>query len=110
VTPPYGGEKRRPDRIVGTGHQQEATPHRQLLAAAELERLAEYHQRARTHLWLVLLTHKATDAMLDGYDDPADMPILDVDSMVGLPALVCYICETAYQPRLRHRRCPGEPS
>lgn len=109
MTPPYG-EKARPNAIIGTGHTQEATPHRQARAADELERLADYHQKAQTHLWLVLLTHKATDAMLDGYDDPADMPILDVDSMVGMPALVCYICEVAYEPRLRRRRCPGEPS
>lgn len=97
-------------RVIGTGMTQEATPHRQEHAQDELTALAVYHQKAATHLWLVVLTHRATDTMLDGFDDPADMPILDVDSMLGRPVLACYLCEVAYEPRLRHRKCPGDPT
>lgn len=100
----------RPNRIVGSGDFQEATPHRQALAQEELDRLYEYHVAAQTHLWLVVLTHRATDAILDGYEDPADVPILDVDSLIGQPVVACYVCEVAYEPRLRRRRCPGDPT
>jgi hypothetical protein len=30
-------------------------------------------------------------------------------NLVGIPALVCYVCELAYTPRDRRRKCTGDP-
>jgi len=98
--------------LTSTGVRQEANPTRQMAAGDELDRLEAYAVKSRTHLWLIMLTHKANEAFLDQYDnpDPAAMPLLDLDTMVGRPALLCYVCEEPYSSRLRRRRCPGEPA
>lgn len=99
-------------RWVGTGQTQEANPTRQIAAADRLDALTDYATKSETHLWLVLITHHASDAMLDAFDspDPTHLPLLDVESMVGMPATVCMVCEQVYEPRLRRRKCPGDPS
>lgn len=98
----------------GTGERQHASPHRIEGSMAELGRLETYHTKAQTHLWVLMLTHRATDVLLDQMDaqeqDASVTPILDVDTMLGQPGLICYICEASYEPRLRRRKCPGEPA
>lgn len=94
----------------GTGHQQEATPHRQQLAEDTLEREYAYAVAAGVHLWVVTVAHKATEQLLDAYDGRTDAPpMLDVDTLLMRPALGCYVCEQPYDQRARRRRCPGEP-
>lgn len=97
--------------MVGTGDLQELNPHRQQYARTRLDEAESYARASETHMWLVILTHKGTDAMLDAFDspDPAAMPILDVDTMMGSPAIACFVCEAIYEPRLRRRKCPGDP-
>lgn len=99
-------------RWVGMGDQQEATPHRLEQATTRLEREQATAVKSQAHLWLVLLTHKASDAMLDAFadPDPANVPILDLDTLMGQPAVVCYVCEQPFTQRDRLRRCPGERS
>lgn len=99
-------------RMFGTGIHQEVTPRRQEVAMDALERDRAYHEKAGTHLWIVVVVHRASDGLLDGVDDPdrADLRLIDADTMAGPPAVACFICEQAYEPRLRRRRCPGESS
>lgn len=96
--------------LVGTGHQQEATPHRQDQASDRLASLYTTAVKSETHLWLVILTHVASPTMLDSADgEPVKAGLLDLDTMVGVPAVACYVCETGYEPRLRRRKCAGDP-
>lgn len=34
---------------------------------------------------------------------------LDLENMLTDPAIGCFICEQEYEPRMRMRKCPGEP-
>lgn len=98
-------------KLIGSGITQEVTPHRQTVARTQLEADEEYAKKAGVHLWIVILTHRATDRLLDTQDGSStDLPILDVDTLTAPPYVGCYVCETPYEPRLRRRRCPGEPS
>lgn len=94
---------------VGSGVQQEVTGHRQLLAEKRLEEAYDYATKSETHLWVVTLAHHATDGTLDVVDGKDGTPLLDADTMLMRPAIGCYVCEQAYAPPLRRRRCPGEP-
>lgn len=97
-------------KLLGLGQMQEATPHRQEIGRDRLTAEAEYAEKAHTHLWIVIVTHKASDQVLDQHDGvSADLPILDVDTLLGPPYVGCFVCETPYEPRLRHRKCAGEP-
>lgn len=100
-------------RLTDTGMAMEVTPARQASAGTALEAAEDYARKSQTHLWLLLITYKVPDAFLDAQDGlkPKDDPtaILDPDAILGVPALVCYLCEQPYDRRLRHRRCPGEP-
>lgn len=97
---------------TGTGVQQEATPHRQLAGRARHDRLYAEALATHSHLWQVFVQHLASDTMLDARDGvAADGPgYLDVDTLLGPPMIVCYVCEQPYSPELRRARCPGEPS
>lgn len=89
----------------------------QHVPAARLEATEEkfgaaysYAVASRTHLWVVTLAHQATDVLLDSLEGKADgPPMLDTDTLLTKPAVGCYVCEQSYAPRLRLRRCPGEP-
>lgn len=94
-----------------TGMTQEFTPHRQESAGHRLDDLYDYATKARTHLWIVMVTHLAGETVLDHQDGrTTQVATLDVESAVGRPVIACYVCEVAYQPRLRRRRCPGDPA
>lgn len=99
-----------PDREwTGLGDQQEITTHRQLLAETKFDAAYAYAVRAGTHLWVITLLHQATDGTLDAFDGKDGTPLLDADTLLMRPAVGCYVCEESYDPRLRRRRCPGEP-
>lgn len=96
---------------VGLGHMQEVTGDRQQFAAEDFDRRLAYAQKSETHLWIVTLVHYASDVLLDLYDNPGTgMPMLDVDTLSQPPLVGCYVCEQSYDPRLRRRKCPGDPS
>lgn len=98
-------------RFVGLGEQQEVNAARQTSMMSRLDEETTYHEKAQTHLWVVFITHKAGDQILDAFDGSSgDLPLLDADTMLGQPAFLCYICEQAYEPRLRRRKCPGNPA
>jgi hypothetical protein len=100
-----------PDREWrGIGDRQEVTPDRQLKAEEQLERDLDYAVKSETHLWIVTMAHRATDQLLDAQDGrTTDTPMLDTDTLLMRPAVGCYVCEQVYEPRLRRRKCPGEP-
>lgn len=93
----------------GTGVAQEVTPHRLQLAASRMDDAMAYAVKSETHLWVILMTHRATDATLDVIDGKDGQPLLDADTLLSKPNVGCYVCEQAYAPSLRRRRCPGEP-
>lgn len=77
--------------------------------AGKLEAAEDYARKSRTHLWIVTVLHQASEKLLDKHDgNPTDgPPILDQDTMLLAPMVGCFVCEQAYSPRLRRRRCPG---
>ena len=97
--------------LVSTGVEQEVNPTRQIHNRDELLADMAYHVKAQTHYWVVILQHRAGDSLLDAMDgkEGAGTPHLDADSMVGMPATVCLVCEKKYEPQLRRRKCGGEP-
>lgn len=94
---------------VGTGERQEATQHRLAGADAEFTRRYVYATKSETHLWIVTITHYASDVLLESLYDPDASPMLDTETIATMPAIGCYVCEEPYDPRLRHRKCKGEP-
>lgn len=105
----HGGE----GRLIPTGVLQEVNPTRQQHARETGDAAYEYAVKSHTHLWTVIVQHRATDAILDSHDgtttDNDSLPILDADTMTGPPSIGCFVCEQGYEPRLRRRKCPGEP-
>lgn len=97
-------------KLIPTGILQEVNPTRQIHSQETGNADFDYHVKAKTHYWIVLVQHKATDRLLDNIDGlGGELPILDADTMSGMPVTCCMICEVAYEPRLRRRKCPGEP-
>lgn len=97
-------------RLLPTGVMQEINPNRQIHAKSRGDEALEYAKKAETHLWLVFVQHFATNGVLDAHDGiKTAAPILDADTMADLPRVFCLVCEEPYEPRLRHRKCPGEP-
>lgn len=97
--------------FVGLGDRQEITPQRQKFAREQAQKEYEYAVKAQTHLWTVVMSHRATEAMLDAVSGvKADtLPLLDADTLLDPPSVGCFVCEQPFEPRLRHRKCPGEP-
>lgn len=102
------------DRVgwVGLGQQQRVDPPRLRAARAEFDRRVSYAVKSRTHLWVVTVCHYATEQLLaamsgDGESD--ELPMLDAETITGQPAVGCYVCCQLWEPRLRHRKCPGDP-
>lgn len=97
--------------FVPTGDLQRVDPDRILNAEQAGNRDVEYALKSRTHLWIVTVAHKATDQLLDAFDGKdGAQPILDAETLWMRPAASCFVCEQPYARRLRHRRCPGDPS
>lgn len=94
-------------RITPTGHKQHATPHRLEQAESKMAAAEAYAIKAETHLWIVVMTHQASDNFLDAIDTDSGDGILDLDTLLMRPMVGCLICETPYQPLLRRRKCPG---
>lgn len=98
--------------VFGTGEQQFVDQSRMERLDDVLEREAATAVKMERHLWIVLMAHRGTDKMLDAWDkalvDPDSPPTLDADTLMANPALACYVCDVAYEPRLRRRKCPGE--
>jgi hypothetical protein len=92
----------------GLGDLQEATTGRQLGAEAELEqRLAKAMSR-HEHLWIVVVTHFASDQMLAAFSgESGENPILDHETIAMRPGIGCWICEEPYDKRTAHRKCRG---
>lgn len=91
--------------------EQEISGDRQRVGLSRHEELYRYAVASKTHMWVAVISHAASDDLLRAMtgDDEASLPILDVDTMLGPPAIGCYVCEQTYEPQLRLRRCPGEP-
>lgn len=82
--------------------------------AAETEFDIRYHTALKTHnhLWIVTVTHFASDQMLrafSGEGQPGEQPILDSESIAMRPAIGCFICEEVWSRDLAWRKCKGEP-
>jgi len=97
-------------RLIPTGILQEVNPTRQEHARETGNADYDYAVKSQTHYWIVVVSHRATDAVLDSHDGvTGDLPILDADTMTGPPSVGCMVCEEPYTSRLRRRKCPGEP-
>lgn len=105
-----GGTNAPPPEWSSLGDRQEVSGHRQQLAEDRFDQEYAYAAKSHTHLWIVTVAHKATDAALAAFDgDQSKQPLLDADTILMRPSVGCYVCETTYEPRLRLRKCPGEP-
>lgn len=91
------------------GDRQEVNPQRLAGIESRFEETYAYAIKSQTHLWGVTLMHHATEASLDAFDGGPGQPLLDADTLLMAPAVGCYVCERAYEPRLRRRKCTGEP-
>lgn len=91
------------------GDRQEVNPQRLAGIEARFEEAYAYATKSETHLWGVTLMHRATDSTLDSLDGKDGTPLLDADTLLMRPGVGCYVCEQAYEPRMRRRKCPGEP-
>jgi hypothetical protein len=82
----------RVDAAIDAGHLERRTA--AIVRAAELN---------GAHVWCVMTAFLVPDpATVDGM-------ALDRDNMMVYPTVGCFRCEEAYEPRLRLRRCPGDP-
>lgn len=91
------------------GDRQEVNPQRLAGIQTRFDDTYAYAIKSETHLWGVTLMHQATDQTLDAFDGGPGQPLLDADTLLMRPAVGCYVCETPYEPRLRRRKCTGEP-
>lgn len=108
IRPPARGEE---GDFVGTGHQQEVSSDRILASESEFDKRIYYARQSETHLWMVTIIHFATDQMIGAFaGESEELPILDADTIAMRPGIICWICEQIWDPRLRHRKCPGEPT
>lgn len=100
-------------RVAGTGTFQQIGPDQQRAAQDVLAREAETARRMKSHLWVVIVTHRASTQVLDSIDAQQDgdsgPALLDTETMLGAPSIGCYVCERGYERILRHRKCPGDP-
>ena len=55
------------------------------------------------HVWITLASFRCADP-----GAPGDL-LLDRENLFTYPQIGCYVCEEPFTPRLKHRRCPGEP-
>lgn len=59
------------------------------------------------HLWVVFMTFGITDEVLARIS--THPPHFDPETLMGRPAIACYICEQGFRPALLGQPCPGEP-
>lgn len=57
------------------------------------------------HLWMIIGSWSV---------DPRkwasnDVVLMDAENMLSISPPGCYWCEQVFEPRMFHRRCPGEP-
>lgn len=91
------------------GDRQEVNAQRLAGIERRFEEAYAYATKSETHMWGVTLMHRASDQTLDAFDGGPGQPLLDADTLLMRPAVGCYVCEQAYEPRMRRRKCPGEP-
>lgn len=88
-------------RWVSTGQRVEVDA-----SGGRLDRIPPYNPKTQEHLWIWTVAYRARPELLG---DPTHTPILDQETMLTTPGLGCWYCEQPYEPRMVHRRCPGEP-
>jgi hypothetical protein len=75
---------------------------------ARMDAAYSYATKSKQHLWIATTTYQVSDHALQNIGrEPLN---LDLETMLMQPALGCYVCEQPYSPRLRLRKCPGEPA
>lgn len=70
--------------------------------SGQFDRIPAFDPRSGEHLWTVNGCWRVNP----GSDAPT---LLDLENMLLLGGPICWYCEQVYEPRLKHRRCPGEP-
>lgn len=87
--------------LTGRGPTVEATSEHQLSGHKRFDEKLGYARKAGDHFWVAIAYYVI--------DDPSATPFhLDLENIGGPPALVCYRCETPYEPQLLKRRCKGD--
>lgn len=88
----------------GLGQVQHISADRHASGRGRLDEAVRIAAIGGDHVWTVLTAHLITDPERAVAGDL----MLDAESLVSA-SIGCYRCEQAYTPRLRHRRCPGDP-
>lgn len=83
-------EKAMSAEIRGTGIYQGISRH--------VDRIPAYDPRTGEHYWTFVLVHHV---------DPDHLHHVDVENLVNTGGPGCWYCGRVYEPRLKHRRCPG---
>lgn len=96
------------ERLYATGGVSQAVGREQLeRLQARCEAAYTYAVKAQKHLWVATTAFLLSDRALELM---AEEPLsLDLENMLMQPAVGCFVCEQPYEPRMRLRKCPGEP-
>ena len=89
--------------IRGLGQTQYVAGERVQAGGERLDERLRVAKLSGDHVWTVVVQHLINDPEHIGPD-----MVLDAESVTSVAA-GCYVCEQVYSPRLRHRRCTGEP-
>lgn len=76
---------------------------------ARYDREWDYATKAGVHLWAAFAAYKVSPEALVGLVEQGQPLIMDAETLLSAPRIGCLVCEAQYAPRLRMRRCPGEP-
>jgi hypothetical protein len=72
------------------------------------DRAWEYATKAGVHLWAAMAAFQVSPDALVAMEQGQPLT-MDGETLLGAPRVGCLVCEAVYAPRLRMRRCPGEP-
>lgn len=96
-------------QVTGSGVTQQVTSGRAQSAEERFDAEMGYAEKAKTHLWIFIVTHRLTDQRAKEIAaGDASATLLDVET-IGVTGVGCYRCEQPLEARLVGKRCPGEP-
>lgn len=73
----------------------------------QLKEKYDFAIKSHTHLWQAIAMYSISDNALKNLNKEALH--LDVENMMGLPMIGCFVCEQPFNSKMIYGRCPGEP-
>lgn len=71
------------------------------------EREYDYAVKSQTHLWVATTVYMLSD---EAVSTMGEGPVLlDIENLLMVPLIGCFVCEEPFDSKLIHRRCKGEP-